>query len=133
MKAESALGLYILISLVLSLFCNIIFYRAVFRKPTRRKASFFTWLSSLGVMLPINFGLIFPFTSGVTSDSIGGAIGFGLLLPFIIAPIFWFFPTSIYSFLRFLLIIITKRERDVIEKEVMEAELISSQDGKTLN
>ena len=54
-------------------------------------------------------------------------------MPFVIAPIFWFFPTSVYSFVRFLMIIITKKERDIITKEVEEAELISTEKGQKLN
>ena len=133
MEAEAAMGLYILISIVVSLIVNIIFYRVVFKKPTRKKANLYGWASSLGVMLLINFGLIFPFTSGISTSSIGGAIAYGILMPFIIAPLCWFIPTTVYSLLRFLMILITKKERDVLTKEVEEAELISMQNGQTLN
>ena len=133
MEAEAALGLYLVISLILGLIVNIVFYRAVFKKPARKKANLFTWLSSLGVMLVVNIVLIFPLTSGVTSDSIGGAIGFGLLLPIVIAPITWFVPTSVYAIIRLILIAITKKERDVMTEEIETAELISTEKGETLN
>ncbi len=133
MEAEAAIALYIIISLILSLIVNIIFYRAVFKKPTRKKANLFTWLSSLGVMLVINILLIFPFTSGVSVDSIGGGIGFGLLMSFVIAPIFWFIPSTVFVILRAILIAITKKERDVMTDDVEEAELISTENGQTLN
>lgn len=133
MEAEAAIVLYIIISLILSIIFNIIFYRAVFKKPKRKKANLFTWLSSLGVMLVINIILIFPFTNGVSTSSFGGAIGFGLLMPIVIAPMTWFIPTSIFAIFRAILIAITKKERDVMTDEVEEAELISTENGQTLN
>jgi hypothetical protein len=84
-------------------------------------------------MLVVNILLIFPFTSGVDTSSIGGAIGFGLLMPFIIAPMLWLIPTSVFAIFRAILIAITKKERDVMTEEVETAELISTENGKTLN
>jgi len=133
MDAAAAIGLYIIISIILSLIFNLFFYRLVFKKPTRRKANLFTWLSSLGVMLVINGALLFLFMTGVDVSSVGGGIGFGLLMPFIIAPIFWFLPTTVFVIIRAIVIAITKRERDVMTEEVEVAELISTQNGQTLN
>ena len=133
MEAEAALGLYIIISVVMSIIVNIIFYRAVFKKPARKKANLYTWLSSLGIILVINIVLIFPFTSGVSVDSLGGGIAFGLLMPLVIAPIFWFVPSTIFVILRAIIIAITKKERDVMTEDIEEAELISTDNGKILN
>ncbi len=128
MDSGTAMTLYIVISLVISLAINIIFYRLVFKKQKRVKANTFTWLTTLGIMLIVNIVLIFPFTTNIdTGDGIGGvgaALGFGLAMIFIIPPIFWFFPASGYSLIRIIYILITrKREREILQDDFIETDL----------
>lgn len=117
--------LYILISSVLALIINILFYRLVFKKKKRLKANTFTWLTTLGIMAPVNFALIFILVRDISTGSVGGAIGLGLVMVFIIPPIFWFVPATLYSLIRAIYIAITrKREREILQEDIQEAELI---------
>ena len=93
------------------------------------KANTFTWLANLGVMLVVNLILIPVFTTGVeVGDGVGGigaAIGFGLAMTFIIPPIFWIGPASIFSLIRMFYILITrKKEREILQDDIQEAELL---------
>ncbi|HUU78533.1 MAG TPA: hypothetical protein VMX55_09305 [candidate division Zixibacteria bacterium] len=127
MDSEAAMGLYIIITTLSGLAINILFYRLVFKKQKRMRANAFSWLSTLGIMLPISFFLIFPFTEGVTVGTIGGAIGFGLIMVFVIAPIFWFVPSSFYTMVRAIYIASTKkREREILTENITSSELDTS-------
>lgn len=76
-------------------------------------------------MAPINFALIFILVRDISVSSPGGAIGLGLLMTFIVPPIFWFIPTSLYSLIRVIYIAITrKREREILQEDIQEAELM---------
>ena len=124
MDSDSAMGLYILISVLTSLIANILFYRLVYKKHKRMKANTFSWLSNLGVMLIINIALIFPFTTNIDVGSIGAGIGYPLVMMFIIAPVFWFVPSSFYTMVRAIYIAITrKKEREILSEEIVDTEL----------
>jgi len=128
LDSGTAMTLYIVISLVISLVVNSIFYKSVFKKQKRVKANTFAWLTTLGIMLIVNIVLIFPFTTNIdTGDGIGGvgsAIGFGLAMTFIIPPMFWFFPASGYSLIRMIYILFTrKREREILQDDIIDTEL----------
>ena len=128
MDSGTAMLLYILISVIVSLATNILFYRLVFKKQKRMKANTFTWLANLGVILVVNLILIPVFTTGVEiGDGVGGigaAIGFGLAMTFVIPPIFWIGPASIFSLIRMFYILITrKKEREILQEDIQEAEL----------
>ena len=124
MYYKSAMGLYILISTLVGLIANILFYRLVYKKQKRLKANTYSWLSTLGVMLLVNFILFFPFTTDIQTDGIGGALGYPALLGLIIAPLTWFFPDSLYSLIRAIYIAITKkREREILSEEIVDTEL----------
>ncbi|MGC9780253.1 MAG: hypothetical protein HZR80_13490 [Candidatus Heimdallarchaeota archaeon] len=124
MDSSSAMSLYILIVIIVALIANIIFYRLVFKKKKRKKANLFSWLTTLGIMVPISLGLVFPFARAAEFDDPGGGIGFALLMFAIILPAFWFLPTTIYLGIRAIFIAITKRrEREIISDTIVNAEL----------
>ncbi len=125
LNADAAIALYILISSVLSLVINIIFFRFVFKKKKRLKANTFTWLTTLGMMIPVSFALMAIFLSiDVSSSSVGGALGYGLLMTLAIPPIFWFVPTTLYSLIRAIFIAITRRkEREILEEDIQDVGL----------
>lgn len=127
MKAEAAMGLYILISIFLGLAINILFYRLVFKKQKRMRANAFSWLSNLGIMLVINGVLLIPFTRNIDTDGIGGALAYPLLMLFVIAPVFWFVPSSFYTMVRAIYIASTKkREREILTENITSSELDTS-------
>lgn len=124
LDSGAVMTLYILISSVLALAINIIFYRLVFKKKKRLKANTFSWLTTLGIIAPVNFALIFILVRDVSTGTVGGAIGFGLAMTFIIPPIFWFVPATLYSLIRAIYIAITrKREREILQEDIQEIEL----------
>ncbi|NHJ06027.1 MAG: hypothetical protein EAX90_14460 [Candidatus Heimdallarchaeota archaeon] len=127
MKAEAAMGLYILISIFSSLAVNILFYRLVFKKQKRMRANSFSWLTNLGIMLVINGVLLIPFTRNIDTDGIGGALAYPLLMLFVIAPVFWFIPSSFYTMIRAIYIASTKkREREILTEDITSSELDTS-------
>ena len=124
MDSESAMGLFILISVVTSLIIDIIFYRLVFKKKKRRKANGYSYLVTLSIMIPICIGILYAFVPELSGGI--GVAGAALVLVFIIAPIFWFIPASFYTMIRAIYIASTKgREREILSKDVKEAEIIN--------
>ncbi len=123
MDPESAMGIFILIATVVSLILDIIFYRLVFRNKKRMKANGNSYLVTLSIMAPICIGILFAFVPELTGGI--GVAGAAFILVFIIAPIFWFVPTSFYTMIRAIYIASTKgREREILSKDIEEAEIL---------
>jgi len=129
MLAENAIIIYTLISFILSLITNVIFYRIVFQKFPRRKANLFAWLSSLGVMLIVNIALYFPFTINVEARTVASRIAFELFKIFVIPLIIWLLPTTIFILFRVIVFASTKKEQDAKAKSIEEAVLLLNENG----
>lgn len=137
MDAGAAITLFTVISIVICLAVNILFYRLVFKKQTRVKANTFSWLTTLGIMLVVIAVLLsIILSSGVQTgdgwEGVGGALGVGLFLPFVLAPILWFFPASGFSLIRIIYIAITiNRKREILQENIQETNLDVSAVYKT--
>jgi hypothetical protein len=120
---ESAMGIFILVSMVIGLIFNVIFYRLVFLKRKRINANIFSWLATLGIMAPIIVGLLFALVPEILRGL--ELVGIVFLLVFVLTPILWFVPASIYTLIRVIFIVITRnREREILSKDIEEAEII---------
>ena len=137
MDAGAAITLFTVISIVICLAVNILFYRLVFKKQTRVKANTFSWLTTLGIMLVVIAVLLsIILSSGVQTgdgwEGVGGALGVGLFLPFVLAPILWFFPASGFFLIRIIYIAITiNRKREILQENIQETNLDVSAVYKT--
>lgn len=133
MEANAVLGLYILISVLVALVINILFYRLVFKKKKRMRANTFSWLTTLAIILPFNYLLTFILVRDVDTGSFGGAIGFGLFMMIVIPPIFWFVPSSFFTMIRAIYIAVTKnKEREILETNIQQTELIEEKKEETI-
>ena len=122
MEFGAVLGLYILSSSVVCLIFNILFYRLVFRKQKRMKANGYSWISSLGLMVLVNFGFVFAFVSSITG--VTNVLDAGPIFLFVIPAITWFVPASLYTLVRAIFIVITKnREREILSQDLETAEV----------
>jgi len=137
MDAGAAITLFTVLSIVICLAVNILFYRLVFKKQTRVRANTFSWLSTLGIMLVV-IGVLLSIimSSGIQTgdgwEGVGGALGVGLFLPFVLAPILWFFPASAFSLIRIIFIAITRnRKREILQDNIQETNLDVSAAYKT--
>jgi hypothetical protein len=120
---EQAMGIFILVSMIIGLILNVIFYRLVFRKRKRMNANSFSWLTTLLIMAPITVGLLFALVPEILQGL--ELVGIVFLLVFVLTPILWFVPTSLYTLIRTIFIVITRnREREILSKDIEEAELI---------
>jgi hypothetical protein len=124
MVSNEDLGLYIVISFAASVLVNILCYRLIFRKMKRMRANGFSWLLTLGVMLGANFGFLYIYIPGFISEIFNLFPG-EQILAYLIAPITWFVFPLVYLIIRAIFIRITKnREREVLSKEIEEAEFV---------
>ncbi len=129
MDSGAAITLFTVLSLVICLTVNILFYRLVFKKQTRVKANTFSWLTTLGIMLVVNIVLVsIILNAGIQTgdgwEGVGGALGVGLFLPFVLAPLLWFFPASGFSLIRIIFIAITRnRKREILQDDIQETDL----------
>ncbi|MFW9922205.1 MAG: hypothetical protein ACFFDW_02840, partial [Candidatus Thorarchaeota archaeon] len=115
MEENVILAMYILISILISLIFNLLFYHMIFRSKKRMYANFLSWLSTLGLMLLSNYGLVFVLLNDVDSG-LAWLTGFPLLMLIVIAPLLWFIPVTVYSLIRIIYIVITKdKEREILE------------------
>lgn len=120
---ESAMGIFILVSMVIGLIFNVIFYRLVFRKRKRINANSISWLATLGIMAPINVGLLFALVPEILRGL--ELVGIVFLLVFVLTPILWFVPASIYTLIRVIFVVVTRnREREILSKDIEKAEII---------
>jgi hypothetical protein len=134
LEANAVLGLYILISVVVALAINILFYRLVFRKKKRMRANTFSWLTNLAIILPFNYLLVVILVRDVETGSFGGAIGFGLFMMVVIPPLLWFVPSSFFTMIRAIYIAITKnKEREILESKIEETDLIEKDESVTIS
>ena len=123
MDPESAMGIFILVSMVIGLIFNVIFYRLVFRKRKRINANSISWLATLGIMAPINVGLLFALVPEILRGL--ELVGIVFLLVFVLTPILWFVPASIYTLIRVIFVVVTRnREREILSKDIEKAEII---------
>ena len=121
MDSGQATGLFLLLSVFISLVINILSYRLIFRKKKRARANLFSWLLTLGIMVPIILSLMTSLTKGVTGGL--GLIGWGLLMMVVFTPTFWFVPPGIYTAIRAIIIVSTKkREREILSDSVKASE-----------
>ena len=88
-------------------------------------ANTYSWIATLGIISPLCIGIVFPFTRNVTPGSSSEGLGFNILMFFIILPIAWFVPTSFYTAMRAIFIVMTpNRKREIFEEEIKEVEVI---------
>ncbi|MBN2155503.1 MAG: hypothetical protein JW776_05635 [Candidatus Lokiarchaeota archaeon] len=117
MNSEEVLLLFILISSVMGLVINILFFRFVFRKQTRLRANTFSWLCNIGIMLAINFLLNFILVRDVDTGGIGGAIAFPLMMMFFVTPIMAVASPSLWASIRAIYIAATKNRDRIVERK----------------
>lgn len=108
MESNEATIIFTIASTFVSLVFNILSYRLIFKKKTRNKANLFSWLSTLGFMIPVILILMALLTKGVTGGL--GLLGWALAMVLVLAPLFWFVPPSLYTLIRAIFIAFTKNK-----------------------
>ncbi len=114
-QAELVIPLFTIISGLVGLGVNILFFRVVYKKKTRVRANTYTWLWTMGIILIINAMLNGILLQNVEDTGFGGAIGLGLGVPLIITPIFTIIVPGVWAAIRAIYIKATpSREREII-------------------
>ena len=86
------------------------------------KANGYSWISSLGLMVLVNFGFVFAFVSSITG--VTNVLDAGPIFLFVIPAITWFVRASLYTLVREIFIVITKnREREILSQDLETAEV----------
>ena len=101
MNAGEVILIFCLVSGIVGLGVNILFYRVVYKKKLRKRANTYTWLWTMGIVLVVNALLNGILLHDVDVGSFGGAIAFPLAMIFYITPFF----TTIQVYYIFLTII----------------------------
>lgn len=122
MEPEQAMGLFVVLAVVLSLLFNVLFYRVVFRAHKRKQANFYSWLTTLAVMLGVCLLIAYLFVRFFINYSSSLTTSGGAFVVFIV-PLSWFVPSTVYTIIRAIFIAITKREKDKLSTEIIAAEV----------